>query len=82
MIEQFYFIHSLDPNRLNQSGQSGPGSKGNEEVLHIPQRSKNGAPPSDAVKCNTLDTLCCRCNLHTQMRGQSTEISRPVHVPR
>ena len=25
------------------SGQSGPGSNGNEEVLHIPQSSRTGA---------------------------------------
>ena len=30
-------------------GQSGTGSNSNEEVLPIPQSSKTGAAPSDAV---------------------------------
>ena len=30
-------------------GQSGPGSNGNEGVLHIPQISKAEAPPSDGL---------------------------------
>ena len=30
-------------------GQSGSGSKGNEGILHIPQNSRTGASPSDAV---------------------------------
>ena len=35
---------------------SGPGSNGNEGVLHISQTSRTGASPSDAVKCHTQDT--------------------------
>ena len=31
------------------TGQSGPGSNGHEGVLHIPQSSRTGASPSDAV---------------------------------
>ena len=38
-------------------GQSGPGSNGNEEVLHIPQSSRTGASPSDTVKYNTQNTV-------------------------
>ena len=30
-------------------GQCGPGSNGNEEVLHIPQISKAGTPPLDSL---------------------------------
>ena len=30
-------------------GQSGPGSNGNEWVLHIPQSSKTGASPSNGL---------------------------------
>ena len=30
-------------------GQSGPGSNGNQGVLHIPQSSKIGASPFDAL---------------------------------
>ena len=30
-------------------GQSGPGSDGNEGLLHIPQISKVGASPSDCL---------------------------------
>ena len=35
---------------------SAPGSNGNEGVLHIPQISRTGASPSDAVKYCTQDT--------------------------
>ena len=38
MIFNIYFIHRWDSN-------SGPGSNGNEEVLHIPQISKTGTSP-------------------------------------
>ena len=31
-------------------------SYGNEEVLHIPQNSRNGASPSDSVKCHYQDS--------------------------
>ena len=31
------------------AGQCGPGSNGNEGVLHIPQSSKTGASPSDSL---------------------------------
>ena len=30
-------------------GQSGPGSSGNEGVLHIPQSSRIAPSPSDAI---------------------------------
>ena len=30
-------------------GQSEPGNNGNEETFHIPQSSRSGASPSDAV---------------------------------
>ena len=35
---------------------SGPGSNGNEGVLHIPQSSKTEAFTLDSVKCHTQDT--------------------------
>ena len=34
---------------ITTSGQSGPGSNGNDEVLHIPQNSRTWAFLSDAV---------------------------------
>ena len=34
---------------LTTSNQSGPGSNGNERVLHIPQSSRTEASPTDAV---------------------------------
>ena len=37
-------------------GKSGPGSNDNEEVLHTPPISKNGASPPDAVLCHTQDS--------------------------
>ena len=37
MIEQFYLTHRWDPTGTTTPNQSGPGSDGNEEVLHIPQ---------------------------------------------
>ena len=40
------------PSNLSQSG---PGSNGNEGVLHTPQSSRNGASPSIVVKCHTWD---------------------------
>ena len=45
MIEQFYLTQAgiIDP------VQNGPGSIANEGVLHIPQRSKTGPSPSDAL---------------------------------
>ena len=38
-------------------GQSGPGSNGNEGVLHIPQISRTESSPSVAVYCHTQDTF-------------------------
>ena len=35
-------------------GQSGPGSNGNENVLHTHQSSRTTTSPSDAVYCRTL----------------------------
>ena len=34
---------------ITTSGQSEPGSNGNEEVLHIPQSSRTGTSLSDIV---------------------------------
>ena len=39
----------FDPEIGPYPGQSGPGSDGNEGVLHIPQISKPGASPSDCL---------------------------------
>ena len=36
--------------------QSGYGINGNEGVLHIPQNSRIGASPLDAVSCHTQST--------------------------
>ena len=38
MIKQFYLTLRWDPNIYYHPGQTGPGSNGNERVLHIPQR--------------------------------------------
>ena len=38
------------------SGQSGPGSNGNEGVLYIPQNSRAGALPLNAVQCYIQDS--------------------------
>ena len=35
---------------------SGPGSNGNEGLLHTPKGFKIGASPSDAINCHTQDT--------------------------
>ena len=45
MIEQFY----LALTGTTTSGQSGPGSNGNEEAFHIPHRSRTRASPSDSL---------------------------------
>ena len=37
-------------------GQSGPGSNGNERLLHTPQISRTGASSSDNVSYHTQDT--------------------------
>ena len=49
MIKEFYLTHRWDPNSLDQSG---PGSNGNERVLHIPQSFRTGALPSDGLVQN------------------------------
>ena len=45
----FYLTHRWESNRYYHSGQSGPGSNGDEGVLHIPQTSKTGTSPSDSL---------------------------------
>ena len=45
-VKQFYFIDRA-PTGVTTPGQSGPGSNGNEGVLHIPQIFKAEASPSD-----------------------------------
>ena len=46
-----YFFGLIDGNLTGTTilGQSGAESNGNEWVLHIPQSSKTGVLPSDAV---------------------------------
>ena len=39
-------------------GQNGPESNDNEGVHHIPQSSRTGLSPSDAVLCYIHNTLC------------------------
>ena len=39
------------------SGQSGPGSNGNEGVFHTTQISRTGVSPSDVVWCYTQEPL-------------------------
>ena len=56
MIKWFYWTYRWDRNRFDQSGQSGPGSNGNEVVLHNFANSGHRATPSDAIKCHTLGT--------------------------
>ena len=38
------------------SGQGGRESDGNEEVMHVPPKSRSGALPSDVVYCHTQDS--------------------------
>ena len=46
----FYLTHRLDPIRCDHSGQSVPGSDGNEGVVHIPESSSiTGTLPSDCL---------------------------------
>ena len=48
MIEHFWLIDGVLTGNTNLS-QSGPGSNGNEGVLHILQKSTTRASPLDAV---------------------------------
>ena len=41
-------------------GQSGHGSRGNEQVLHVSQSSRTGASPSNVVYGHTQDTHLTR----------------------
>ena len=43
---------------MTNPGPSRPGSNGNEGVPHIPQNSKTGTLPTDAVYCHTWDACC------------------------
>ena len=43
MVKQFYLTH-----RWDRSGQSGPGSNGNNGLFHISQNSRIGASPADS----------------------------------
>ena len=52
MTKKFYLAHSRDPNRYYHSSQSGLGSNGNEEVLHICQSSRIEASSSDGLVSN------------------------------
>ena len=47
----FWSIYPIDGTLTGATtpGQSGPGINGNERVLHIPQGSRNGTSPPDAV---------------------------------
>ena len=47
MIEQVYLIYRWNPNRFYPSGHSRAASNDNEDILHIPQSSWNGASLSD-----------------------------------
>ena len=40
----------------NTPGQNGPGNNGYESILHILQRFRNEASPSDAVWCQICNT--------------------------
>ena len=49
MVKKFSPTHRLDLLVTTIPGQIEPGNSGNEELLHIPQSSRNGTLPSDAV---------------------------------
>ena len=48
-LKQFNLTHRLDCNRYSIPGQSGPGSNGNEGVLHITLCYKTEASLSDGL---------------------------------
>ena len=50
MIKSFDLIHKWGTNTYYHAGKSGPGSNGNEEVLHIPQNSLTVASRSDCLE--------------------------------
>ena len=66
-------------------GQSGPGSDGNEGVLHIPQSfSTAGTSPSDCLVSYPGHSLgggltplqrCSQCILQPQLTGQYTNLN-------
>ena len=49
MIKYFYLTINETLTDTTTLGQSKPVSNGNERILHIPQDSRIGASPSDAV---------------------------------
>ena len=73
----------------NTSGKSGPGSNGNEGVLHISQNSWTGASSSDAVYCHIQEfrigwevTRQKRFSLYIlqpQMIGLSFDMEQFIH---
>ena len=54
-------------------GQNGPGSNGNERVLHFPQSSKKGPSPSDGLMSypghSLRDSYVCQCILQLELTG-------------
>ena len=67
------FIWSIDETLRGTTtlDQSGPGSNGNEGLLHIPQSSKTEASPSDAVCCHTQETSFI-WSIDETLRGTTT----------
>ena len=49
MNKNFYSTKDEILKDTNTPEQSGPGSNGNEEILHFPQSSRTGASSSDGV---------------------------------
>ena len=59
------------------SGQSGPGSDGNERVLCIPQSSSTAGTSPSACLVSYQDILlrCSQCIFQPQLTGQYTELN-------
>ena len=80
---QFSSIQSIDRalTGATTTGQSGPGSNGNEGVLLILQGPNNtGTLPSDCLASypghsfEVLPQRCSRCILQPQLTGQYTKL--------
>ena len=60
--------------------QNGPGSNGNEGVLHIPQISRLAATPLDVVKYHIQDIYLLRGWVLPLCKGYSGHILSPVGI--
>ena len=76
-VKQFYLTIDRNLSDATTPGQRGLGSNGIEGVLYIPQSSKIGTSPSEALikypgyslGCLTLLQRCSQCILPSQLTG-------------